>query len=83
MDSSQNSDLPMDHKTFYAMDDDAIAKLKIDDEFIISVRNSSNVTIETRVLKLNNKPIYLDNWNSEYFSRNRWVTESLTIRGEK
>ena len=67
VDSSQNSDLPMDQKTFYAMDDDAIAKLKIDDEFIISVRNSSNVTIETRVLKLNNRPIYLDNWNSEYF----------------
>ena len=69
VDSSQNSDLPMDHKTFYTMDDDAIAKLKIDDEFIISVRNSSNVTIETRVLKLNNKPIYLDNWNSEYFPK--------------
>ena len=67
--SFQNIDLPMDRHTFYTMQDQKISSLNIEEEYIISVRNSSNLTIETRILKLNNRPIFLDNWSSSYFPK--------------
>ncbi len=65
--SLRNIDLPMDQDSFYSMDDETISNLEIDQQVTVSIRNSSNVTIETRILNLASKPILLNNWDPSHF----------------
>lgn len=65
--SLRNMDLPMDQDSFYTMDDETISRLEVDQQITVSVRNSSNETIEKRLLNLSNKPLLLDNWDPSYF----------------
>lgn len=65
----RNTELPMDQYSFYTMSDEQIESLELNENFTISLRNSTNTTIETRYWNLHSKPMLLSNWNPDHFPK--------------